>query len=100
MGWNYDSYIQRGALSSRACFKGGDYMTWEIVVGIITIVGAVLSITKIVKNNTTAMTEVRCSVDELNRNLTSQNSKIEKLENGYEDHEKRLIMIESKEELK
>lgn len=72
-------------------------MTWEIVVGIITIVGAVLSITKIVKNNTTAMTEVRCSVDELNRNLKNQNSKIEKLEEGIEDHEKRLIKIESKE---
>ena len=40
-------------------------MTWEIIAGLIAFVGFIISIGKIVSNNTQALTEVKCSIDDL-----------------------------------
>jgi hypothetical protein len=44
-------------------------MTWEIVVGLITLVSAIISICKIVANNTKALTEVSVSLKESRRDI-------------------------------
>lgn len=71
-------------------------MTWEIVVGIIALVGFVVSIGTIVHNNTQAMTEVKCSIDALNSHLSTTDGNIDKLTGEVKDHEKRITTIEAK----
>ena len=43
---------------------GGHIMTWEIIAAIIALAGFIISIGKIVSNNTKALTEVKCSIDD------------------------------------
>lgn len=72
-------------------------MTWEIVVGLITLLSAVIAICTIVANNTKALTEIRCSIDELNRSTKAQNSSIVQLQAAVEDLGTRLLKLEVKE---
>lgn len=51
-------------------------MTWEIVLGLIALGGALIAIGKIIANNTRAMTELRCAVDMLNRSFEQQQKDI------------------------
>lgn len=69
-------------------------MTWEIVVGLIALVGAVVTIGSIISNNTKAMTEVKCSIDNLNNTVKGQDGDIRHLYDVTNDHETRLVVIE------
>ena len=69
-------------------------MTWEIVVGIITLVGSFGGIAKVVSNNTKAMTELRCGIAELNTKTDNQGSDLDYVGQKADDHEIRLIKLE------
>ena len=71
-------------------------MTWEIVVGIIALIGFVLSIGKVVSNNTEALTEVRCSIDNLRDAFSEQKENVEHIKDEVNDHETRLTVLEHK----
>lgn len=69
-------------------------MTWEIVVGLITLVGAVITIATIISNNTRAMTEVKCSIDSLNDTVKSQALDLKSVQMTVQDHETRITVLE------
>lgn len=69
-------------------------MTWAIVTGIITLMGACISICKIVANNTKAMTEIKCSFEELNRSLTAEKETVNDIQKAVNNHEIRIVKLE------
>lgn len=71
-------------------------MTWEIVVGLIALVGFVVSIGKIVSNNTKALTEVKCSIDSLKEAFSEQKAKVDVIGDEVNDHELRITILEHK----
>mgnify|MGYP007084305512 CR=1 FL=1 len=71
-------------------------MTWEIVVGLIALVGFVVSIGKIVSNNTKALTEVKCSIDSLKEAFSEQKTKVDVIGDEVNDHELRITILEHK----
>lgn len=73
-------------------------MTWEIVIGLITLVGAVISIGTIISNNTKALTEVRCSIDALNDTVKTQGKDIHDLGVTAANHETRITVLETEVE--
>lgn len=54
-------------------------MTWEIISALIVILGAIISIGKIIANNTAAMTQVRCAIDSLTDTVKEQKHDISEL---------------------
>lgn len=74
-------------------------MTWEIVVGIITLITVGISVGKLISNNTKTMTELRCSIDELNHSLKTLQSDLYELKAKIADFELRLTKIEVREEM-
>ena len=75
-------------------------MTWEIFLGISALVGFLISIGKIISNNTKAMTEIKMSLDELNSAFGEQKNNIKNLESDISNHEHRLTVLETKENQK
>jgi hypothetical protein len=75
-------------------------MTWEIALGIFAlfsfVAGVVGVIVKVVVNNTKAMTELKCSISELNTRTENQGSDIDYVSSRVDDHEIRLIKLEGK----
>lgn len=71
-------------------------MTWEIVVGLIALVGFIISIAKIVSNNTEALTEVKCSIDNLRAAFSEQKENVEHIQDEVNDHETRISVLEHK----
>jgi hypothetical protein len=47
-------------------------MNWDIIVGLIMLLGSAISICTVVANNTKTMTELKCSVDTLTQITTEQ----------------------------
>ena len=54
-------------------------MTWEIISGIIALIGVGISVGKIVHNNTEALTRLSVSVDMLTQRLHTQSARLETL---------------------
>lgn len=71
-------------------------MTWEIVVGLIALVGFIISIGKIVSNNTEALTEVKCSIDNLRDAFSEEKEKVEHIKDEVSNHETRISVLEHK----
>lgn len=71
-------------------------MTWEIVVGLIALVGFIISIGKIVSNNTEALTEVKCSIDNLRDAFSEEKEKVEHIKDEVNNHETRISVLEHK----
>lgn len=71
-------------------------MSWEIVVGIITLVGFIVSIGKIVKNNTEAMTEIKVSLGDIKEVLKENKEEIKELQSEVGKHETRITVLEKK----
>jgi cell division protein FtsL len=71
-------------------------MTWEIVIGLIALVGFVVSIGKIVSNNTKALTEVKCSIDSLKEAFSEEKTKVDVIGDEVNDHELRITILEHK----
>ena len=72
-------------------------MTWEIVVGLITLFTFVIMIGKVVSNNTAVITELRLSVDNLVKATGKQEKMQEKLYRTVGEHETRICILEEKE---
>ena len=47
-------------------------MTWEILMGLLTLLGALAGLAKTITNNTRALTEIRCTVSALNDTVLQQ----------------------------
>lgn len=71
-------------------------MTWETIAGFIALVGFIISIGKIVSNNTKALTEVKCSIDSLRDSFNEEKCNVEHMKDEVDDHEKRIIILEHK----
>lgn len=70
-------------------------MTWEITVGIFALITFVISIGKIVANNTQAMTEVKVSLDDLKEALTENKLDVKQLRDDVNEHETRITILEN-----
>lgn len=73
-------------------------MSWEIVVGIITLFGFVISIGKLISNNTKALTELQCSIDSLKKSLKRDENNLKIVEEKVDNHEIRITKLEVKED--
>lgn len=71
-------------------------MSWEIAVGFFTLITFILSTSKIVANNTKAMTEVKVSLDELKEALSENKQEVKKLRDDVNEHETRISVLEHK----
>lgn len=71
-------------------------MTWDIVAGLIILLGAAISVCTIVANNTRAVTELKCAVEALQRSMCSTDKSMDKLAEKVEDHEHRIIKLEDR----
>lgn len=69
-------------------------MTWEIFVGITVLFAFVVSVGKIIANNTQSMTEMKCSIDQLNKLLENYHDDVEKLAEKIGTIEERIRKIE------
>lgn len=69
-------------------------MTWEIFVGITVLFAFVVSVGKIIANNTQSMTEMKCSIDQLNKLLENYHDDVEKLAEKIGTIEERVRKIE------
>lgn len=69
-------------------------MTWEIVLGLIALVGfGITVLTPIVKLNT-SITKLNCSIDSLNHNMARNEERIAKHGSQIDDHEHRITVLE------
>lgn len=73
-------------------------MSWEIIVGIITLFGFVISIGKLISNNTKALTELQCSIDSLKKSLKRDENNLKVVEEKVDNHEIRITKLEIKED--
>ena len=48
------------------------FMTWEILMGLLTLLSALAGLAKTITNNTRALTEIRCTVSALNDTVLQQ----------------------------
>lgn len=82
-------------------------MTWEIVVGFISLATAGITIGKVIYELSRTLTKLNCSVENLNQTLTSLTSQnrqehseiydnITALQNTLHKQEKRIIKLENK----
>lgn len=69
-------------------------MTWEIVVGLIALVGFGISVsTPIIKLNT-SITKLNCSIDSLNKNMATNEKRITRHGEQIDELEHRIIVLE------
>jgi len=82
-------------------------MTWEIVVGFISLATAGIAIGKVIYELSRTLTKLNCSVENLNQTLTSLTSQnkqehaeirenITDLQNALHTQDKRIITLENK----
>ncbi|MBQ9080971.1 MAG: hypothetical protein IJY27_07880 [Clostridia bacterium] len=69
-------------------------MTWEIAVGLFTIVSAFIAVMKVVVRINKTLTTLDISVNRLNDSMTRQAAKNKLIFGELEDHEKRLQRLE------
>lgn len=76
-------------------------MTWEIVVGLITLVGFIISVVTIAVKWSSIIASLQASIDTLNKTLETMqkdNKEIrEHIRQDLDDHENRLTILETKE---
>ena len=79
-------------------------MTWEIVAGIIALVGLIISVVTPIAKLDASITGLKCSIDALNQNMARNEERITDnnatAANGkqIDDHEHRITVLEQKEE--
>ena len=64
-------------------------MTWDVAIGIFALVAFVIAVGRIIENNTRAMTELKCGIEDLKAALP-------KIQGELDDHEHRLTVVEKK----
>lgn len=71
-------------------------MTFEILSGLIVVVGFIISIGKIVSANTKALTRLEDSINRLDTTLGEQKNNIHHLDDAVANHETRIQLLEHK----
>ncbi len=71
-------------------------MTWEIAVGLFTLLSAFLSVTKVVLKVNRTLTSLEIAVNRLNEFMENQSSKNQTMRKTLREHEARLAAIEQK----
>ena len=69
-------------------------MTWEIVVGIIALVGFGISVTTPIVKLNTSITKLNCSIDNLNQNMATSNKRLDAHSKELDRHEHRITVLE------
>ena len=71
-------------------------MTFEILSGLIVVVGFIITIGRIVSANTKAITKLEDSISRLDVTLSEQKHNIHDLDDTLHDHETRISILENK----
>lgn len=71
-------------------------MTWEIFIGITVIISFVISIGRIIKSNTQAMTSLKDGIATLSTTLEGQKKDINIIDTTVHNHETRITVLEHK----
>ena len=71
-------------------------MTFEILSGLIVVVGFIISIAKIVSANTKALTKLEDSINRLDTTLYEQKTNLHDLDSEVSNHETRISILENK----
>lgn len=71
-------------------------MTFEILSGLIVVVGFIITIGRIVSANTKALTKLEDSISRLDVTLSEQKHNIHDLDDTVHDHETRISILEHK----
>lgn len=72
-------------------------MTWEIAVGIASIVTFAIGVGKIISNNTKALTQLQCTIDGLRDTIKKDEKQLDTINDKVIDHETRISIIEQQE---
>lgn len=71
-------------------------MSWEIVLGIIALVGFGISVTTPIIKLNTSITKLNCSIDSLNENMARNEERITYHGRLLDEFEHRITVLESK----
>ena len=71
-------------------------MTFEILSGLIVVVGFIITIGRIVSANTKALTKLEDSINRLDVTLSEQKHNIHDLDDTLHNHETRISILENK----
>ena len=71
-------------------------MTFEILSGLIVVVGFIITIGRIVSANTKALTKLEDSISRLDVTLSEQKHNIHDLDDTVHNHETRISILENK----
>ena len=71
-------------------------MTFEILSGLIVVVGFIITIGRIVSANTQAITKLEDSISRLDITLSEQKHNIHDLDDTVHNHETRISILENK----
>lgn len=71
-------------------------MTFEILSGLIVVVGFIITIGRIVSANTKALTKLEDSISRLDVTLSEQKHNIHDLDDTIHNHETRISILENK----
>lgn len=69
-------------------------MTWEIVVGLIALVGFGISVTTPIIKLNTSITKLNCSIDALNKNMAVSERRLDAHGKQLDDFEHRITVLE------
>ena len=72
-------------------------MTWEIFLGIAALVAFIISVGKIISNNTKALTQLQCTIDSLKETIKRDEKHLHSLSDKVVEHETRISLIEQQE---
>ena len=71
-------------------------MTWDVFLGIVALTGFLVTIGRIVSENTKAMQKLEDSIMRLDKTLNKQDKDIHDLDDTVKDHETRISILEHK----
>ena len=69
-------------------------MTWEIVLGLIALVGFGISVTTPLIKLNTSITKLNCSIDSLNKNMETSNKRLDEHGKQLDNFEHRITVLE------
>lgn len=79
-------------------------MTWEVIAGLITIGGFLITFCTVISKNTAAMTELRITLNEFREHYNQAHEALERRVtahgNELDDHEERIIHLEDWRKMK
>ena len=71
-------------------------MTWEIVVGLISLIGCFIAVMNVVVRVNRSLTTLEAAVSRLDELVREQTAKTQKFTDRIGDHETRIVLLEKK----